>query len=104
MHTKAFQNVVPNSTVNVAIGTSTANVKICDGGGMRQVRIVNDSTQTVFIAFGGSTVATALTTGFPMRAGSDYIFSAAPENGVLYAAVIGTSASGKVYFTWGDGF
>lgn len=103
MNTEAFHGT-NNATVNIAVSSSSQSVKICDGSAMRQIRVVNDGTATVWIAFGSSAVTTASTTGMPMRAGSDYIFSAAPEGGTLYIAAIAAAATGKVYATWGSGF
>lgn len=103
MNTEAFHGI-NNGTVQITVSASSQAVKITDGASMKQIRVVNDGTATVWIAFGGSTVTTASTTGMPLRAGSDYIFSAQPENGTLYIAAIAAAATGKVYATWGSGF
>lgn len=102
MNTEAFQP--SNPTVNINVSASSQNIKIYDGSAIRQVRVLNNGSATVWITFGGSAVTSSLATGMPIRAGSDYIFSAPPESGTLYAAAIAAGATGNIYFTWGSGF
>lgn len=92
----------PNATVNISVSATSQSVLL---GSPTQVRVMNDGTATVWIAFGASSVTTTATTGFPVPAGAievltvPYPLGSAP----IYAAAIAAAASGKVYFTPGAG-
>ncbi len=65
---------------------------------------MNDGTATVWIEFGGSTVAAALATSMAVGAGVTEVFEFDVGLGQpVYAAAIAAGATGKIYFTPGIG-
>lgn len=91
-------NWVQNATVNIDVSNTSQRVALGgSGNGYRQINIMNDGTETVWIAFGDSTVSTAATTGKPIGPGADLV--ATVPNGVTYVAAIAAAATGKIYFT-----
>lgn len=89
-------------TYNVDISSSSQRIKL--GVGWHDIRIVNDGTATVFIAFGDAAVIASPDTSIPIGSGVHEILRTEPsENDHLYVAVIGSSSSGKIYFTKGTG-
>ena len=91
------------STVNIAVSTSTQSVLIANFSGANQVRVMNDSSGTVWVAFGGSGVNASATADIPIPAGAVEVLSAGSAASTLYAAAICPSGTGKVYFTPGAG-
>ena len=96
------------NTANVAIGNTSANVQylsLAGGAGAgtgSQVRLYNNSSQTVFVAFGSSnTVTAAVATGLPMAPNSVEVFSTPYQSS--YVAVIAAAAGGTLYATPGEG-
>jgi hypothetical protein len=71
-------------------------------GGGYQVRLYNNSSSTVFIAFGSASSATAaLGTGMPMAANSVEVFTVPFQT--AYVAAIAAAAGGTLYATPGEG-
>lgn len=93
------------ATVNIDVGASSAAVKVCDDRGLGGVRVMNNGSATVWIAFGKSTVTASLETGVPVGPGAiEVLRSPEKTDGQpLYAAAIAAGATGKIYFTPGDG-
>lgn len=98
---KAF-TPVPNGTVNIDVSTSSQRVLI---GNPDQVRICNDGSATVFVAFGSSSITTTTSTGFPVGPGVVEVLTVPPSlnSAPAYASAIGSGSTGKIYFTPGSG-
>lgn len=67
-----------------------------------QVRVMNDGTVTVWVAFGGSAVTAANMADIPVGAGAVEVFNL-PKAASQYAAAIAAGSTGKIYFTTGRG-
>lgn len=92
----------PAETVNIDVSSSSQRVQIADN--LTTVRIMNDGTATVWIAFGGSTVAATVAAGIPVGSGVTEVLTAPNYGGgPLYVAAIAAGATGKIYFTRGGG-
>jgi hypothetical protein len=85
-------------TVNVAATAASANVQFQPSASSPNVRVYNGGTAPVFVACGGSAVATSVSTGMPVAPGVAAVFACAQQ----YMAVI-TATPGTVYFTPGSG-
>lgn len=101
MTTQAFTPV--GATVSAAVtGSSAATALTAFAGlGGGTVRVNNIGTQTIFIAFGASTVTAATATGMPMIAGATEVFTVGP--GVTHIAAIAATTGSTVYVTSGQG-
>ena len=89
------------ATVLIDVASTTANVHVgrCDS-----VRVMNNGTATVWIAFGDASVTASLTTSMPVGPGGTEIVRFRNNDGSPhYAAAIAVGSTGKVYFTPGDG-
>jgi hypothetical protein len=90
------------NTVNVAVNNTSTSVAL--GSSLSQygpnVRVYNNSSQTVFVQFGSSTVTAAVATSLPMAPNSVEVFTL---SGGTYLAVIASAAGGTVYATLGEG-
>lgn len=64
------------------------------------VRVVNNATETIFITFSIG-AGTAALTSLPVLSGVTEVFGITPD--VTHTSAIGTSASGKIYFSVGKG-
>lgn len=95
----------PAKTVSITVTGSNQRVKLNDSGGIPEIRIYNDDTQTVFVAFGDVTVTASASTSVPVPSGAVEVLRANLSSGApLYAAAIGTASnSRKIYFTPGHG-
>ena len=97
------------NTANVAISNTSANVQFntqtggASGfGGGYQVRLYNNSSSTVFVAFGSaSTVTASVSVGLPMAPSSVEVFTVPFQT--AYVAVIAAAAGGTLYATPGEG-
>ena len=91
------------STVNVDVAAASANVLI--GRWASQVRVMNNGTETAWIAFGSdNTVAATLAASVPVGPGvTEVLTSPGLAGGTLYVAAIAAGATGKIYFTPGAG-
>ena len=91
------------STVNIDVSSSSQSVKIADDGGDIDVRVFNNGTATVWIAFGTSAVSASLTANLAIPAGGVEVLHAPLQTGALYVAAIAAASTGKIYFTPGAG-
>ena len=91
-----------NATVNIDVSSSSQSIDLAGAiNGYRQIEIFNNGSATVWVAFGDSTITTALTTGKPVAAGADLVVTIGP--GTTHAAAIAAGSTGKIYFTPGSG-
>ena len=91
-------------TVNIDVSASTQRVQVSADGNPKAVRIMNNGTATVWLAWGGSTVTASLTTGVPVGPNVHEVLTMDNQGGTgLYVAAIAAGSTGKVYFTPGDG-
>jgi len=95
----------PAKTVNIDVSSSSQAVKIWENDGeTKQVRIMNNGTATVWVAFGPSTVAATTTSGMPVGPGVIEVLTVSSNQAApLYAAAIAAGSTGKIYFTPGTG-
>lgn len=92
----------PTGTISVTAGTSSATTLLEDRTAYysSHVRVVNASSEIIFIAFGGLSVTATTTAGIPILPSEVDIFSLTGP----YVAVIASSAvTGPIYFTPGEG-
>jgi hypothetical protein len=93
-----------NATANISVSSSTQRVLVANSAGQLQVRVMNNGTATVWIAFGDVTITTSTTTGVPIGPGQVAGFTIASHNGgEVYAAAIAAGSTGSIYFTPGTG-
>lgn len=88
-------------TKQIAATAASANVALAKGT-ERNIEISNEGPDTVFVEFGGSSIAAAAATGYPVLPGQSKVIRNIGQ--ATYAAAI--CAAGKtatVYFTCGDG-
>lgn len=91
------------NTADFAVTGTTANTQLRNTmpGQPSVVRLANIGTQTVFVAFGDSTVAATVADGFPMIANSVECFSI--PAGATHVAAIASGAGSTLYATVGEG-
>lgn len=65
------------------------------------VRVFNNTSETIFINFTAGAGTVALTSGMPIGVGQAEPFGIAPD--VTHVNVIGTGATGTIYFNVGKG-
>jgi hypothetical protein len=93
-----------NATVNISVSSSSQRVLVANSTGPQQIRVMNNGTATVWIAFGDVTITTTTTSGMPVGPGQVCGFTAcSPNGGDLYAAAIAGGSTGSIYFTPGTG-
>lgn len=93
----------PQSAV-LAVSSSTNRVQVSNGRGVTQVRIHNDTSATVWLAWGGAAVVANMTTCMSVPSGAVEVLTfEAPYNDNLYFAGITASATGNVNLTAGAG-
>lgn len=91
-----------SKTVSINVGAASANVLVTNADGGEQIRVMNNGSATVWIAFGtDNTVAATLAGSMPVGSGSWEVFSRG--GGPVWAAAIAAGATGNVYFTPGEG-
>lgn len=92
----------PASTVNIDVSASSQRVAVpaCIGG---TVRIMNNGTATVFIAFGDGTVTATTTAGIPIGPGVIEVMTVPLVSGPLNIAAIASGSTGRIYFSAGEG-
>lgn len=99
-------------TVPFEVDDASDRVALPDGydAASRTIRIFNDSTNLVFVAFGGSAVVAAIptvetpATGLPVAPGRETGFEIADDSAVSHVAAICTSGeTATVYVTIGRG-
>lgn len=89
-------------TTAITAGTSSVAVQIENRSidYSPHVRVVNSSSEIVFIAFGGPSVTANTTSSIPILSGEVDIFSL---TGPYVAVIASAAASGPIYFTPGEG-
>lgn len=94
----------PGKTVSIDVAATSANVKLADLKGPYSVRVMNDGSATVWIAFGDLNVTASTTADLPVAAGASEVFEGLNQgDDALYAAAIAAGSTGNVYFTPGRG-
>ena len=89
-------------TVNVNVAATSGNVQVTSGTGLVQVRVYNDGSATAWIKHGtDNTVAATTTADIPIGAGKEKVFT---FQSPVWMAAIAAGATGKIYFTPGDGY
>ncbi len=92
------------TTVNIDVSSSNQRVALGPlRGGPFQVRIANDGTATVWIAFGDVTVTAALASGLPVASGAIEVLTCPDVGGAPYMAAIAAGSTGKIYANVGTG-
>ena len=91
------------STVNIDVSASSQAVALGGNRNGGQIRIMNNGTATVWVAFGSSSVTAASASAFPVGAGVTEVLSLPLSDGASHAAAIAAGSTGKVYFTTGTG-
>lgn len=91
------------STVNIDVSASSQRIAVSATGGNEQIRVMNNGTATVWIAFGDSSVTAALT-DIPVGPGvTEVLTLPLPASGPMNVAAIAAGSTGKIYFTRGSG-
>lgn len=93
----------PGGTVNIDVSASSQSVLVAADAGVRQVRVMNNGSATVWVDFGPSGVTASATASFPVGPGVTEVLTSKIGDGPLYAAAIAAAATGKIYFTPGMG-
>jgi hypothetical protein len=88
------------ATVNIDVSSSSQSVSF-GAAPIDQVRVMNNGTATVWIAFGSGSATATTTAGIPIGPGAAEVFTT-PSN-ADYAAAIAAGSTGKIYFTPGSG-
>ncbi len=86
------------ATVNIDVSSSSQRVQIPNNNS--SVRVMNNGTATVWIAFGDVTVTASLATGIPVGPGVTEVLRLPNAS---YVAAIAAGSTGKIYFTPGEG-
>lgn len=100
---RPFGQMFGQKTVNVTVGTASANVAVpAPNIGVRSVRLVNSGSNLIFVEFGRDNTIVATTTGsMPMLPNTERIFLL--PNDVTYVAAISGTAGNTLYVTVGEG-
>lgn len=93
----------PAGTVAISVSASSQAQLVASEPGVRQIRVMNNGSATVWIDFGGSTVSTTAATGIPVPPGAIEVLTVKKSDGPIYAAAIAAAATGSIYFTPGTG-
>lgn len=93
----------PASTVNINVSGSSQSVSLAVRG-RRQVRIMNNGTATVWVAFGPTGVTASTSANMPVPPGAIEVVTIPDYGATAFAAAIAAGSTGIVYFTPGDGF
>lgn len=93
-----------NALASITLSTSSQSVAInSDRQGSVSVYIVNDSTGTMFVRGGGSSITVTASTGIPIPPGAQIMTFDLPDAGILYLAAILPTGAGTAYFVPGAG-
>lgn len=93
-----------DNTVNINVSGSSQRVLVAKRNSPISVRIMNNGTATVWINGGDVTVTATTTTGVPVGPGVHEVLTFSPgQDGKLYIAAIAAGATGRIYFTEGEG-
>jgi hypothetical protein len=96
----------PAGTVSITASTASANVALPGGGGS-QVRLLNNASILVYVAFGASTVTASTSTDMPLAPGGipERFTIDANTSKISYMAAIASAATTlPLYATRGEGF
>ena len=91
------------NTVSITTSTTSARVALGNSATVStSVRVKNlDTSNAVFIKFGGSTVTASASADIPIGPGETAGFSVGPGN--TYVAAVASTGTPVVYFTPGQG-
>jgi|GEM_PF-3868611 len=93
-----------DNTVNINVSGSSQRVLVAKRNSPISVRIMNNGTATAWINGGDATVTATTTTGVPVGPGVHEVLTFSPgKDGKLYIAAIAAGATGRIYFTEGEG-
>ena len=92
----------PASTVNINVSGSSQSVSLAVRG-RRQIRIMNNGSATVWVAFGPTGVVATTGANMPIPAGAIEVVSIPDYGATAFAAAIADGATGIIYFTPGEG-
>jgi hypothetical protein len=93
-----------DNTVNINVSGSSQRVLVAKRNSPISVRIMNNGTATVWVNGGDVTVTATTTTGVPVGPGVHEVLTFSPgQDGKLYIAAIAAGATGRIYFTEGEG-
>ena len=92
----------PASTVNISVSAVSQSVSLAVRG-RRQIRIMNNGTATVWVAFGPSGVTASTSANMPIPPGAIEVVSIPDYGATAFAAAIAAGSTGLVYFTPGEG-
>lgn len=93
--------MVKGSTVNVAVGTSSASVAVTGSGvGIQSLRLTNIGSNIIFVKLGTSTVSATLAAGFPMLPNTVETFMLGKDD--THVAAIAAGTGNTLYITTGE--
>jgi len=91
----------PAGSARINVSSSSQSVQVANRD-RRIVRVHNDGTATVWLAFGNSAVTAAVATGLPVGPGVSILLDVGSGDGTaLYMAAIAAASTGYVYATPG---
>lgn len=100
---RPFSPAITGRTVSINVSNTSQAVSI-GADAPDSVRVMNNGTATVWIAFGDSSVTASTTTNMPVGPGVTEVFTFRNANGLpLFAAAIAAGSTGLIYFTPGTG-
>lgn len=86
-------------TANIVVSAASQRETFKGDNALRSVRIYNDGTATVWVAFGDGTVNAALASAMPVGAGVCEVVTTS----ATHVAAIAAGSTGTIYFTAGNG-
>lgn len=91
-------------TAKVTAATTSAEGKVADGVGIKQLRLHNAGTVTAFLAFGkDNTVDATLAAAMPLPSGAVEVISFQPDGNAIWLSAITASGTADIYVTPGQG-
>ena len=93
---------IAGATVNINVSAASQRVAIAARAG-GSVRVHNDGTATVWFDFGGPGINAATASSISFPAGAIEVYTCPDVGAVINVAVIAAGATGKIYFTPGEG-
>ncbi len=106
MTARVFKPVAANATLNIDVSAASQSVTLTGHRGrVNTVRVMNNGTATVWIEIRAEATAAVLASSIPVGPGVHEIIeignlSDAPN---IYCSAIAAGATGKIYFTPGEG-
>lgn len=93
-----------HSTTAFSVSSTTQSAQLSPSPGPMAVRIVNEGTATVWVAFGNAGVQANITDCVRIPAGVTEVLTAmSDDTTALYVSVIAAGATGAISFTPGEG-